>query len=147
MISFIHKAAEIHGNKYDYSNVIYKNNSSKVEIICPEHGPFHQSAKSHTKGHGCKLCSGSTLNTELFVERAKIIHGNRYDYSKSVYTGSTKKIIVTCKVHGDFEPIAFHHMGGTNCIKCANTTKNKKIAHSLDMWIGVYHLLHMGERF
>lgn len=37
---FIEKAKKVYGDKYDYSKVEYKNCSSKVEIICPEHGSF-----------------------------------------------------------------------------------------------------------
>ena len=37
---FIYKATEIHGKKYDYSKVNYRNNKTKVCIICPEHGEF-----------------------------------------------------------------------------------------------------------
>lgn len=38
---FVSKAVLVHGHKYDYSNVIYKNNRSKVEIICSIHGSFY----------------------------------------------------------------------------------------------------------
>lgn len=53
---FIKKSRRIHGVKYDYSKVIYKNNCSKVEIICPEHGSFEQTASTHLSGSGCRLC-------------------------------------------------------------------------------------------
>ena len=54
--SFIQKAIKIHGDKYDYSKVNYKNCSTKVCIICPEHGEFWQIPYYHLSGNGCSLC-------------------------------------------------------------------------------------------
>lgn len=53
----IDKFIEIHKYKYDYSLVEYKNNDTKVKIICKEHGVFEQTPHHHKKGHGCKVCS------------------------------------------------------------------------------------------
>lgn len=44
---FIKKAKAIHGDKYDYTKVIYKNYSTKVEIVCKEHGSFLQTPNNH----------------------------------------------------------------------------------------------------
>lgn len=57
--SFIKKAKNIHGNAYDYSLVEYVNNNTKVKIICPIHGEFEQSPKTHKKGSGCIKCGES----------------------------------------------------------------------------------------
>jgi hypothetical protein len=51
------KANEVHNNKFDYSKVEYKNRLDKVEIICPEHGPFFQNMKYHLGGAGCLKCA------------------------------------------------------------------------------------------
>lgn len=50
---FIEEAKMVHGNKYDYSKVVYVNNNTKVEIICPEHGSFFQRPNDHLKKNGC----------------------------------------------------------------------------------------------
>ena len=44
---FLIKAREVHGDKYDYSKVVYVNCQTKVEIVCPIHGSFWQSPNSH----------------------------------------------------------------------------------------------------
>lgn len=44
---WIEKAKEVHGDKYDYSKVEYKNKTEKVCIIHPEHGEFWQEAHAH----------------------------------------------------------------------------------------------------
>ena len=53
---YIQKAVSIHGEKYDYSSVVYTHNQDKICIICPEHGPFMQTARQHLKKQGCNLC-------------------------------------------------------------------------------------------
>lgn len=55
---FVVKATKVHGTKYDYSKVSYKNNYTTVEIVCPLHGSFFQTPTSHTyMKHGCSQCS------------------------------------------------------------------------------------------
>jgi hypothetical protein len=61
---FIKKSRDIHKNKYDYSNVEYFNNSTKVSIICKKHGDFEQSPNNHTNGKGCPKCSKIVSNME-----------------------------------------------------------------------------------
>ena len=51
---FITKAREVHGDKYDYSKVIYENNLKEIIIICKQHGEFLQLPKTHKRGSGCK---------------------------------------------------------------------------------------------
>lgn len=93
---FILKARELHGDKYDYSEVEYKSSKEKVKIICPKHGPFWQTPASHLrKGHpsGCPLCNGGRkLTTEEFIQKAKELHGDRYDYSKTEYIDNKTKV-------------------------------------------------------
>ena len=53
------KAKEIHGERYDYSKVLYISNSDKVEIICPTHGPFQKTPSNHINNfQGCPKCAG-----------------------------------------------------------------------------------------
>lgn len=53
---FIAEAKAVHGGKYDYSKTEYRTNREKILVICPEHGEFWQSPKSHLRGHGCPKC-------------------------------------------------------------------------------------------
>ena len=92
--NFIEKAREIHGNKYDYSKVEYKNNRTKVCIICPEHGEFWQTPRNHiSQRQGCPKCSKTFKNTtESFIEKARKVHRDKYDYSKVVQKLNIKTI-------------------------------------------------------
>ena len=84
---FIAEAKKIHGNKYDYSKVVYLGMQKKVCIICPEHGEFWQTPSDHIYrgGRGCKLCAGNyKKGTEDFIKESKEIYGELFDYSKTV---------------------------------------------------------------
>ena len=117
---FIAKAREVHGDKYDYSKVIYVNNSTKVCIICPEHGEFWQIPSSHLKGTNCPLCCGRQFfTTDKFVSKAKEIHNNKYDYTKVDYQSMRKKVCIICHEHGEFWQTPEAHLNGHGCKKCA----------------------------
>jgi len=59
------------------------------------------------------------LTTKDFIKRAKKLHGNIYDYSRTVYTRSKNKVQIICRVHGVFEQLANSHLQGYGCNKCA----------------------------
>ena len=121
---FIQKAKEIHGDKYDYSKVEYINNHTKVCIICPEHREFWQKPIHHTQGKGCPYCGGTKkLTTKEFVEKAKQIHGDRYDYSKVDYISAETKVCIICPEHGEFWQTPHAHLAGQNCPKCCGNIK------------------------
>ena len=125
---FIEKARKVHGGKYDYSKVKYVDSTTKVYIICPQHGEFHQTPQGHLRGNGCPLCSNQKkgriprLTTEEYVQRAREVHGDKYDYSKTVYRNSHEKICVTCPIHGDFLILPINHVyqQKQGCPKCTN---------------------------
>lgn len=203
---FIIKAKEIHGDKYDYSKVEYKNTKTKVCIICPEHGEFWMRPCDHlNRKYGCHICGwkkeaaeatrtkedfiklahekfgdkydytkvnyvnsrtkvciishekdaygveigefwqtpanhlsygmGNVLrnsDTKRFVERAKLIHGDFYDYSKTVYKDSDKKVIITCPLHGDFEQLPYNHLNGQGCRFCKSKSVLEK---QVKLWL------------
>ena len=119
---FVSRARKMHGDKYDYSYSVYTSSTSKLVIGCSIHGPFQKIATRHLQGEGCPLCAskGRKISTlEHFIESAESVHGDRFDYSKSVYYGSRKPIIVTCRQHGDFHPKACSHLEGKDCPRCA----------------------------
>ena len=133
---FIKEAREVHGDKYDYSKVNYVNCDSKVCIICPEHGEFWQQPFKHLAGQGCKKCGISknvknqTFTTEEFIERAKEVHGDKYDYSKVEYKGYDKEVCIICPTHGEFWQTPDSHLQGSNCQMCARQlSKNEKEIH------------------
>jgi len=126
---FIEKARQVHGDKYDYSKAGYVNTTKKVRIICPEHGEFTQTARNHLKGSKCPICAGNTRrSTEEFIEKARKVHGDRYDYSKTKYVNSKINVIVTCREHGDFRTTPYNHIKGQGCPYCAGKIPRKRVS-------------------
>ena len=129
MYNFIEKSRKIHGDKYDYSKVEYVNANTKVRIICPEHGEFWQTPNNHLRGCGCPMCKAQKngdskrSNRNDFIEKATAIHGNKYDYSKVVYTNNSTKVCIICPEHGEFWQTPNHHLQKHGCQKCANVEK------------------------
>ena len=130
---FVEKAIKIHGKKYDYSKVNYINSKKKVTIICPIHGEFEQQAGSHIKGSGCEQCGTyamsklNTLTIDEFIQKAKKIHRNRYDYSLVNYVNNRIKVTIVCKDHGKFKQIPNTHLLGFGCKSCGIWKNKNKI--------------------
>ncbi len=121
---FIEKAINVHRGKYDYSKVVYINNRTKICITCPVHGDFFQLPNHHLKGVGCPKCNwGVLLTTKEFIEKAKNIHGDKYDYSKTEYIDSKTKICIICPEHGEFWQRPNDHLNKKGCPKCAGKIK------------------------
>lgn len=120
---FITKSKNEHGDKYDYSSVIYVNNKTKVKIGCPIHGVFEQEPRLHTSGHGCKKCANENLfsNSKKFVEKSRKIHNEiNYDYTLVNYINNDTKVKIICPKHGIFEQKPRHHINGSGCPTCSN---------------------------
>ena len=65
--------------------------------------------------------------TEEFIERAKKIHGDTYDYSKVDYKKTKTKVTIICPKHGEFEQIPQSHLNGTKCPYCGHENAKRKI--------------------
>ena len=134
---FIDEAKQIHGNKYDYSKVEYKGCFDKVCITCPKHGEFWQTPDNHLHGHGCKKCAFEKIGEERrfskdkFIENAKIIHGEKYDYSKVEYKNCDENIVIICPIHGEFEQTPYNHLHSSGCPYCKNWKLEEEITKFL----------------
>jgi len=120
---FVEEAQKVHGNKYDYSEVEYVNTHTPVKIKCGQCGlVFLQEPSSHLAGHGCPKCSKKkthrVIDQEAFVARAKEVHGDKYDYSKTEYKDMHSKVHIICPRHGDFYQRAQSHILGNGCPLC-----------------------------
>lgn len=52
------------------------------------------------------------LTTEQFIEKARKVHGDKYNYSKVEYVNNHTKICVICNIHGEFWQIPYKHLEG-----------------------------------
>lgn len=128
---FIEKANKVHNFKYNYSKVNYKNNTTKVTIICKKHGEFSQIPSNHLIGMGCYICKGGVqLVTHEFIEKAKQVHGNKYNYSQTKYKNNKTKVIIICNKHGKFLQAPCDHLQGNRCPKCS-----RRISRNENKWL------------
>ncbi len=119
---FIEKAKLIHGNIYDYSKVNYINSNTKIEIICNKHGSFWQRPDAHLYQSGCPECGSRTFTTNVFIEKAKLIHYDTYDYSNVNYINSYTNVEIICNIHGSFWQSPNVHINKSGCPKCGFKT-------------------------
>lgn len=147
---FINRAREIHGNKYEYSLVEYKNITTKVDIYCPKHGIFSMRPSDHIYSHcGCTKCSGlKQSNTEDFIEKSLKKYGEKYDYSKVEYKNNKTKVCILChqkdefgNEHGEFWQRPNDHLSGYECPKC-----KKEYIPTTKEWIRKAKQVH-GDRY
>lgn len=90
-----------------------------------------------------RLSMAKPFTTEEFIKRSKIIHGDKYDYSKAIYVNQATKVIITCPIHGDFEQHpANHYLKGTNCPKCGTEAMVAKQKKTLEQFIAEASSLH-----
>ena len=99
-------AREIHGDKYNYSQVgEIKKKTQVVTIGCPVHGPYPQRVDLHLRGHGCPECYGQSNKWDVkerarrFFEKARNMHGDQFDYSEANYVDKRTPIRIRCKKH------------------------------------------------
>lgn len=136
---FIDKSKNLHGDDYNYDNVDYVNNSTKVSIHCNKCGDdFLQIPNSHLNGNGCPRCAyRKQIETKSkrydFINKAKNTHKNikgepLYDYSKSVYKNMNTPLTIICKKCGkEFLQKPRYHLNGSGCINCYKSRSEKKI--------------------
>ena len=123
---FINKASLVHTQKYNYSLVEYKNNKTKIKIICPIHGEFEQTPQSHLNGCGCNKCGNSIKSKDFFISESLKVHGDYYDYSEVEFIDTNTKVKIICPIHGEFLQRAGHHYRGSGCLIC-NESKGERI--------------------
>ncbi|MGY8635818.1 hypothetical protein RAD15_25435 [Bradyrhizobium sp. 14AA] len=115
---FIDRCIAVHDGFYDYSTTAYQRTHDQIEIICPLHGSFSQLASNHVRGHGCRRCAGYGRTTEEFIDDARAVHGDRYDYSNTEFETVDGIVSIICKIHGSFQQRALGHLHGKGCTGC-----------------------------
>ena len=118
--TFIQRAKDVHGDRYSYERTTYVDSETKVTIICPTHGEFHQIPSKHLNGRGCPKCGGSArMSFEEFVSKSRDTHGDKYDYVEDTFVKCTKNTKIICPIHGEFWQLPTIHIHGAGCPQCA----------------------------
>ena len=82
------------------------------------------------------------LTTQEFIDRARTVHGNRYNYTFSVYQSAHEKVIIHCPEHGLFEQSPNNHLNGRGCLVCSGKKK-----HTSDSFINQAKHIHGNNKF
>ncbi len=137
----------MHGNRYDYSKVLYIAAKRNVAIICPEHGEFKQLPPNHYIGHGCHECGGNKpLTLDRFIKRAHKAHKGRYDYSRVELQNVESKVEIICPDHGSFLQRPASHLKGFGCGRCGRVETAQKLGHSHERFLEDARRAH-GDRY
>lgn len=141
---FIKESIEVHGYRYDYSLVNYKNNKTKVSLICEDHGVFNQIPKDHLNGSNCPKCAKGSYDSSEFIKKITDVHKNRYDYTNTIYKGSKEKISFICKsCNNEIEMLPNNHLNGQGCKKCK---LKKSLTYDKDRFIKISKDKH-GDKY
>lgn len=140
---FINRAKKIHGSRYSYDRSVYTGADNKICITCEKHGDFLIRAANHLIGQGCPKCAGRGLSQEEVIERFRDVHGDKYDYSKVVFTKMHDKVCIICPKHGEFwQTPAKHTTHKQGCPKCGSEKKNKNRHITIDEFIKRSNEIH-----
>jgi len=132
---FVKRAEKIHGNKYDYSESVYVNSATKIQIFCKTcQKSFEQTPNNHLSNHGCMSCGydsvkeKNSLNIDEFTRRAKEVHGNKFEYHEVKYSTNSTKVRIFCNNCQKFfyQPPNSHLAGNNGCKNCSKTKKLTK---------------------
>jgi hypothetical protein len=100
------KFAERHGDRYNYSKVVYKDCKTPIIVICPDHGEFSINPSEHGRGAGCYQCKSVNMAA------------SRMGISLEEYKKARKNGNGFCKTHG------FIKYSGSHCVQCRNLATN-----------------------
>ena len=133
---FIYRARMKFGDKFDYSKVDleHKDEKGRICIICPIHGEFWQTQHNHLHSkHGCSKCYGNVRKSvEEFISDARRVHGDKYDYSKSIYVDNETPLTIICPTHGEFEQSPVKHVNSKHgCPYCLESHLEEEIRNFL----------------
>lgn len=161
---FKRQAIAVHGDKFDYTNSNFTNQSTPIEIICKEHGSFHQIPAKHIRkgSKGCAKCwqnmrkslyqnivdgvieGTPVISWEEFVDRANKKYKGKYQYKNTNYRGLTKnKIPIVCPIHGEFHISPINHLiSKTGCRKCGSNYMGAQKKVSYEKTINECNIKH-----
>ncbi len=138
---FVARSTALHNGFYSYDNAKIKLTNVHLAVTCPLHGDFQITPNNHMRGKGCPVCGEAkrghrkdpaaacrvgadnmiAKHALKFVEQAREVHGEAYDYSKVSYAGRKAKITIICPEHGPFEQTPGHHLSREHgCPGCSH---------------------------
>ena len=121
---FVSKSKQKFGDTFNYEQTEYLTQKDKVSIECPVHGVFSILPWNHLKSPtGCQKCSKDNTYTkkEDYIQKAKEIRGEQFDYSQTHFVDWATPIKIICRKHGELEVNPKRHLyskKSNGCPKC-----------------------------
>lgn len=130
---FLNQVIRVHGDKYDYSEMVYNKAHIKVTVICKKHGRFKITPNNFLNSkNGCKTCvrESMTIGLERFIEDSKLRYGeDTFDYSQAIYVGNLTRLKLKCNLHGEwFDVTPSYHRSiykNSGCPTCGKLGMNR----------------------
>lgn len=99
-----------------------------------------------TESNSKVMASAMQSKTEIFIQKAIVIHGSKYSYFKSCYSKAKEKLIVTCFKHGDFLITPSNHLKGRGCFSCGRESSSQKQIQSAESLLSDFMKVH-GDKY
>lgn len=137
-----------------YLNEEYSNNKSKLTCMCETHGEYKKTLSQLLVDDGrCPKCVRDEIlrqHENEFFEKCILVHGERYDYTQTVYKGRKSRIKITCSEHGTFKQLPGDHINGHGCPSCVKVAASNKALTWLETIIEkedifIEHAANVGE--
>lgn len=125
---FVAKAASNNPHALVYLPENFTGLNQPFTAHCPIHGAITKKAGLFLRTTGCSKCAAisrgeiSRTNLQNWINKASIVHGNKYDYSKVSFATLSDYVIIGCPFHGEMQQQAGVHMAGHGCWECRNAT-------------------------
>lgn len=138
-LQYIKEVSKIHKDLYEYCEVYYVNNKTKIQVYCKSCEKFFNiRPDAHKRGQGCPKCGiakmskGKVLSHDEYMKKIKYVHNNSYTYENAIYSGMRNNIQIECPKHGTFIQTAQNHLNGTGCPMCRESKGEREISKFLD---------------
>lgn len=137
-----------HGNIYDLTETVFTGADNSVRACCPTHGPFSIRAAAFISDRGCPMCGDERIgvlsrkSTSKFIEEARALHGDKFIYDKTEYSTVFGKVVIDCKIHGEFSILPSGHMKRHGCPQCSRAATSRSRKLDQDTVIERFRLRH-----
>ena len=130
---YLSRARAVHGDKYNYVTSTLSSANKPSTILCLLHGAFQQRLANHLLGAGCPACAGRGVD---WIKRFREVHGDRYDYSRTVFSMYKNPVEIICPDHGVFyQTPDNHYRKKQGCPKCKGARIRASKQMSIDSFI------------
>lgn len=129
--TFSNQIKKIHGENISINKNEYSGRRKKIKVKCNVCGNTWQTRPDVIlSGCGCQRCfrEKRKLTTEEFIDKARAVHGDKYNYSKVNYINANSKVCIICSEHGEFWQTPNNHISNKQgCPKCIEYKLEKEI--------------------